>query len=347
MVLSVTAIGDMAQQPGISAETYIPDQLIAGNLKLVTDSVTIGGSSVLQRGSVLGLQNEGAISSSAGKAFASGTVLIAAVPTAGDTLTIAGTAITFVAANPSGNQVLIGGPGSDGNPAPVLTVAGTALALLNFLDGSTDSNLVKCTYSLSTATITVTAAVIGTGGNALTLATSDTSAFTLSGANLSGGTANTGTATIGTISAGRALKPGNYTIVLTSSTAGTVSDSNGVQLGTATMGTQFTDPQISFLITTGGSPAAGDTFVLTAAGGGGAYVLASASATDGSQNPVAILADYSDPTAGPVTSGIYQMGEFNINVMTFGPGISIPAAKVALRPFGIFLKNVVTAADPS
>jgi hypothetical protein len=347
VVLSYLPVGDNPQQPGIAAETYIPDQLIAGNMKLVTDTVTVGGSVILPRGSLLGLSSLGSVSSSAGKTFASGTIAVAALPTAGDTLTIAGTVITFVTANPSGNQVMIGGPGPDGDPPSAPTVAGTALALIDFLVGSADSNLVKCTYSLGGTTITATAAAIGTGGNALTLATSDTGAFTLSGATLSGGTANTGAETIGSISAGTRMQAGNYTVTLTSTTQANVTAPNGVLVGQATVGTAFSDAQINFTITTGASIAAGDQFVLAAALGSGSYVLATATATDGSQTPTAILADYSDPTAGAVQAPVYLMGEFNTNAMNFGAGISVTAAKAALRPLGIHLKTSIPATDPS
>lgn len=54
MALTVNSLGDNPQTPGIYAETYIPDQLIAGNHKLVTDSVTVLSGQVLQRGAVLG-----------------------------------------------------------------------------------------------------------------------------------------------------------------------------------------------------------------------------------------------------------------------------------------------------
>lgn len=336
MVLSVTSIGDNAQTPGVAAETYIPDQLIAGNAKIITDTVLVGGSAVLQRGSLLGLSALGTLAASTGKLFGSGTIAVAVVPSAADTLTLGGTAITFVAANPSGNQVLIGA-----------TTAATALALLNFLVASTDTNLVKFTYSLSSSTVTATAAAIGTGGNSLTMATSNSTAFTLSGATLSGGTANTGTATVGTISAGRTLRAGNYQVVLTSATVGNVFDPNGAEIGQTTMGTQFVDAQLSFLITTGGSPAAGDTFVLTAALGSGSYILSTAAATDGSQGPMAILADYCDPTGGAVNAPVYIAGEFNVNAMTFGAGMTPAAAKSALRVQGIYLKNALSAADPS
>ncbi|WP_157129885.1 head decoration protein [Burkholderia pseudomallei] len=336
MTLNVSTIGENPQLPGITAETFVPDQLIAGNLKLVTDTVTIAANQVLPRGALLGQSLLGTVAASTGKTFASGTIAVAALPTAGDTVTIAGTAVTFVAANPVGNQVLISA-----------TAAATAVNFVNFLVGSSDANLVKCTYSLSGSTITATAAAIGTGGNAITLATSDSSAFTLSGATLSGGTANAGTATVGSISAGPNLKTGNYTVVLTSATQGNVFDPTGDQLGVTTMGTAFTDSQITFTITTGGSPAAGDQFVLTAARGSGGYVLATASATDGSQSPTAILVNNVDTTLGAKTAGVYLMGEFNVNAMTFGAGITVAAAKAALRPLDIFLKNAVSAADPS
>lgn len=336
MTLTVNSLGDNPQQPGIAAETYIPDQLIAGNLKLISDSVTITGGAALQRGTVLGRVTEGAIASSAGKTYATGSITINSLPVANDTVTIGGTAVTFVGVNPVGNQVLIGA-----------TAAATAQNLAAVLIGSIDSNLVKSTYSVSGAVVDLQAAAIGTGGNALTLATSDAIAITVSGATLAGGTANTGAETIGTISAGPNLKPGPYTITLTSATAANVTGPDGDEVGQATVGTQFANEQINFLITTGAGIAAGDQFVLAPATGSGSYKMAIASATDGSQTPAAILADYTDASAGDVTGGIYLMGEFNMNSLTLGPGITVTAAKASLAPAGIFLKHFVSAADPS
>jgi hypothetical protein len=143
------------------------------------------------------------------------------------------------------------------------------------------------------------------------------------------------------------MTAGNYQVVLTSATVGNVFDPTGDQLGTTTMGTAFTDAQINFTITTGGSPGAGDIFILAAAPGTGKYKLASAAAVDGSQNPVAILTDYADATGGDVIGGIYVMGEFNGNALVLGPGISIGAAKAALLPLSIFIKTSVSASDPS
>ena len=347
MAMNVTPVGNNPSWPYQTSETYIPDQLIAGDLKLVTDTVTVGGAQVLRRGTVLGASSAGAMAASGGKTSATGTVAVAALPAPGDTLTVFGTVITFVASNPFGNQVQIGGAGLGGFPPATPTTAGTAQALLNFLVGSTDVNLVKATYSLAGSTITMTAAAIGSASNALTLATSNAAALTLSGATLAGGTANTGAETITGITSGPMVRPGNYVVTLTSATQANVEDPRGVFIGIATVGAAFTDPQINFTINTGAGIAAGDSFTIRAAPGSGAYVMSAPASTDGSAAPNCILADDVDPTGGAVLAPVYRMGEFNINAMTFGPGLSVQAAKDALGPLGIFLKTAVTAADPS
>lgn len=115
----------------------------------------------------------------------------AANPVAATTLTIAGTAISFVSALTTGNQVLIAG-----------TQAGTFTNLINFLNASTDSNLIKATYQLivagginpvtglvsTTPVIVMTSVVTGTAGNSYTLATT-VSSPTIGGATFSGGSA--------------------------------------------------------------------------------------------------------------------------------------------------------------
>ena len=55
MTLTVNSLGDNPQTPGIYAETYIPDQLIAGNHKLVTANATVISGQTIARGAVLGL----------------------------------------------------------------------------------------------------------------------------------------------------------------------------------------------------------------------------------------------------------------------------------------------------
>lgn len=98
-------------------------------------------------------------------------------PTASDTITFNGTAITFVTSGATGNQVNIGG-----------SLSVTLASLLTLLSGSSDTQLVKFRYAVVGSTLYVKAATPGAGGNALTLAKSST-VITLSGATLAGGSA--------------------------------------------------------------------------------------------------------------------------------------------------------------
>jgi len=229
MTLTINTLGDNPQQPGIQAETYVPDQLIAGNLKLVSDTITLG-SGTLQRGTVLGQQTIGAA--------------------------------TSVAAKPAGG-------------------------------------------------------------------------------------ANTGNGTISAVTIAANAQIGNYVLTALSATDFEVVGPDGSRLAEATAGTAYVD-QIGFTITAGGTAfSAGDGFTVTVAAGSGNYIESVKSATDGSQYPTAILADYADASGGAVTTGAYVMGEFNENALIYDASWSITTLKPALRPVGIFLKNFVSAADPT
>lgn len=65
MALVPTNVGDNPFQPGVSAEAYLPDQLIAGAFNLVTDDVTLKMGQNLLRGTVLGAITIGAAASAA------------------------------------------------------------------------------------------------------------------------------------------------------------------------------------------------------------------------------------------------------------------------------------------
>jgi hypothetical protein len=202
-------------------------------------------------------------------------------------------------------------------------------------------------YSVSGSVVTATADVPGTGPNSYTLATSDSSAFTLSGAHLTGGTANTGATTVGSMSAGPFIQSGNYVVtLLTGGATFSVVDPHGEPLPNGTVGTAYTNAQINFTLTTNGT--AGDQFVLTGnPTATGVYKVSVASATDGSQNPAAIAADFIDPTSGNVTAGVYLAGEFNANALVVDPSLTPASVKASLRSLGIFVKYPVSAADPT
>ena len=108
---------------------------------------------------------------------AAGSIAFTGQPTANQTITLNGTVITFVASGATGSQVNIGG-----------SLTATLAALLTFLQGSADTQLVKFSYAVNGNTLGLTAVTAGTSGNALTIATNVTGA-TPSGATLSGGLA--------------------------------------------------------------------------------------------------------------------------------------------------------------
>lgn len=76
----------------------------------------------------------------------------------------------------------------------------------------------------------------------------------------------------------------------------------------------------------------------------GKATIATAAATDGSQNPYGILLDYYDATAGDLGGcGVMVKGEFNDNAVIFGAGHTVLTVHDALRDAGIYLKPSVHA----
>lgn len=75
----------------------------------------------------------------------------------------------------------------------------------------------------------------------------------------------------------------------------------------------------------------------------GVYVLSVKTATDGSENPCAVLVDNANPAGSTVRGGVYEMGLFNQNRITFDSSWSVPELKNALRPFSIFLRDSLQA----
>lgn len=73
MTLNVNTIGDNPFQPGVRAVTYIPDQLIAGNLKIVSQPIVLGAGK-LPRGSVLGQISSNSVVVTSGMNAGNGTV---------------------------------------------------------------------------------------------------------------------------------------------------------------------------------------------------------------------------------------------------------------------------------
>ena len=163
-----------------------------------------------------------------------------------------------------------------------------------------------------------------------------------SAAAKSGG--NTGGGTISSVTVGTGAQAGVYTVRIVEVVAGAgqfqLRAPDGDVVGIGSVGTEFTGGGLTFTLTDG-SPdfALGDGFDITVAAGSGKYVLSTAAATNGSENPVAILAEDANATSADVTTVAYLTGEFNSTAMTFGSGHTAASVKEALALRGIFLKT--------
>lgn len=232
MSLSVTNISQNPQVPGFSAESFIPDQLIAGELKIVSDVVTLTGAAALKRGTALGRTVS------------------------------AGTATAAAAAGNTGNGAM-----------GAVTVAGDA-------------------------------------------------------------------------------QPGDYQWKITKAAANAgdfeVTDPLGQLVGVGTVAVAFAGGGLSFTLADGATDfVVGDSGTISVTARTVKYKIAARAATDGSNEPIAVLADDADPSGGDVKAGVYLTGEFNSNAMTFGTGLTAALAKEPMRRVGIFLKDAVSAADPT
>ena len=133
------------------------------------------------------------------------------------------------------------------------------------------------------------------------------------GAAVSG---NTGNGAISAVSAGNAAKAGVYvaTCIEPASNGGTfnVEDPDGVNVGTAVVGTAFAGP-VNFTIADGATDfVAGDRFTITVAPGSGKYKEYNPANTDGSQTAVAVLYASVDATGGD-TEGVIIARHAEVN----------------------------------
>lgn len=134
MALNPTNAGDNPQVPGVTAELYIPDQLIAGRFPPVTgQAITLTGGKALTRGTVLGQITEGAVSAAAKAGGNTGTgtctLLSAGAKAKVGAYTLAFIDAThFTVVDPDGEQLADGvnGAYSDAELDFTITAGGTA-----------------------------------------------------------------------------------------------------------------------------------------------------------------------------------------------------------------------------
>lgn len=72
----------------------------------------------------------------------------------------------------------------------------------------------------------------------------------------------------------------------------------------------------------------------------GHYVLSSATATDGSEQPIAVLAEDVDATNSETVGVCYLSGQFNATALTIGDGLTSESIKHPLRLLNIYLTHL-------
>jgi hypothetical protein len=151
------------------------------------------------------------------------------------------------------------------------------------------------------------------------------------------GGSNTGNGTVTGVS-GPGVAPGTYAVTAISAAEFTVTGPNSTEMPNATVGQPYLFTGLGFDLNAGSTPfVAGDTFTITVGAASGLCKLCTSAATDGSQNPYGILIDAVNASAGNAPGGAYLTGDFNVNAMTFGTGVTPASTIDALRALGIFL----------
>ena len=138
------------------------------------------------------------------------------------------------------------------------------------------------------------------------------------------GGSNAGDGTLDNAAQGVATKPGIYEVIAISDSVFEVHDPDGYRLRDAIVGTPYATATIGFTLTAGTTPfAAGDTFEIEIGAGSGELRLLTATATDGSNEPYAVLVRDTELDTDPVEAPCDLEGGFNENALHFADGENI------------------------
>ena len=299
--------------------SFLRDNLIAGDKKLVTESILIAAGVSLARGSVLGRVKHSVPTTGTADGGNTGNGTCTVVSGGKDTK-IGTYTIKNVRAVTNGGEFHVYDP--DGAfVGSVLITAGAggtgvfSSSQLSFTvtDGSTDFALAD------EFTVAVTEGVPDTG-------TAD------------GG--NTGNGTLTVVEGRRSLKVGVYTITCTAAAtdSGTfsVTDPDGLVLAPATVGSAYENDQIAFLINDGATDfAVGDEFTITVTINPRQCKLLDKTATDGSDEPYAVLSEAVDATSAAEQSIGYTEGQFNERRLIFATGTDVEDVRDAMIDKGM------------
>lgn len=152
---------------------------------------------------------------------------------------------------------------------------------------------------------------------------------------------NTGNGTITSVVAKPKTKLGVYKILMTGATTLRVIDPDGIELDSQAALGAYSNNSIGFTSAAGGTPLiAGDFFTITVTAGNGKYIKSLSAAVDGTQDPVAVLAEDMDASSAEQTTLGYVRGCFNEDKLIYGTGHTKSSVKEALRARDIYLETV-------
>ena len=154
---------------------------------------------------------------------------------------------------------------------------------------------------------------------------------------------NTGNGTVTLVDRKRHMRAGVYKMTATSATKFNVKNTLGEVVGEATAGTQYTDQEITFLITAGVTPfIATDEFTVTITVGNMQCVIVNSTGTnDGRRLPYCILAEDCDASSAIKDTVGYLAGNFNEAALVFGGTDTIETHRADLRDLGIFTEETI------
>lgn len=154
---------------------------------------------------------------------------------------------------------------------------------------------------------------------------------------------NTGNGTCTLVDRKRHMRVGTYTLVATAATKFNVKNTLGEIVGEATAGVQYTDGEITFLLTAGNVAwIATDEFTITITVGNFQCVIVNSAGTnDGRRLPYGILAEDCDASGGIKDTVAYLAGNFNEAALIFGGNDTIETHRADLRDLGIFTEETI------
>lgn len=146
---------------------------------------------------------------------------------------------------------------------------------------------------------------------------------------------NTGNGTMGAVTVSAGAKAGKYklTIIEPGSNVGTfvVIDPDGIEVGTGVVAAAFSAGGLAFTLADGSTDfVSGDGFNITVAAGSGKYAAFDPTASNGTQNAVAVLWDFTDATSADKAIAIVdRSAEVNSSELIWGANVTTGGQKTA------------------